>query len=106
MNRRHMTDDHHGRTAGRAALPVRAVDEILGTHKVQGSNGPIFCQATLDSGSGANNVEGVSVAMRKSPHVAPMLSVDARPLPSRDVSQILGPARWRPSSRDRGRHSR
>ena len=32
MNRRHMTDDHHGRTAGRATLLVRAVDEILGTH--------------------------------------------------------------------------
>ena len=30
MNRRHMTDDHHGRTAGRATLLVRAVDEILG----------------------------------------------------------------------------
>ena len=27
-----MTDDHHGRTAGRATLLVRAVDEILGTH--------------------------------------------------------------------------
>ena len=31
-NRRHMTGDHHGRTAARATLPVRAVDEILGTH--------------------------------------------------------------------------
>jgi hypothetical protein len=26
-----MTDDHHGQTAGRATLLVRAVDEILGT---------------------------------------------------------------------------
>ena len=34
MNRRHMTDDHHGRTSGRATLLVRAVDEILGTHKM------------------------------------------------------------------------
>jgi len=33
MNRRHMTDDHHDRTARRATLLVRAVDEILGTHK-------------------------------------------------------------------------
>ena len=33
MNRRHMIDDHHGRMAGRATLLVRAVDEILGTHK-------------------------------------------------------------------------
>jgi hypothetical protein len=33
MNRRHMTDDHHGRTAGRATLQVRAVDEILGTDR-------------------------------------------------------------------------
>jgi hypothetical protein len=34
MNRRHMTDDHHGRTSGRATLLFRAVDEILGTHKM------------------------------------------------------------------------
>ena len=32
MNRRHMTGDHHGRTAGRATLLARAMDEILGTH--------------------------------------------------------------------------
>jgi hypothetical protein len=31
-NRRHMTGDHHGRTAWRATLLVTAVDEILGTH--------------------------------------------------------------------------
>jgi len=33
MNRRHMTGDHHGQTAGRATLLARAMDEILGTHK-------------------------------------------------------------------------
>ena len=33
MNRRHMTGDHHGQTAGRATLLVRAMDEILGTHR-------------------------------------------------------------------------
>jgi integrase len=27
-----MTDDHHGRTVGRATLLVRAVDDVLGTH--------------------------------------------------------------------------
>ena len=32
MNRRHMIDDHHGPSAGRANLLVRAVDGILGTH--------------------------------------------------------------------------
>jgi hypothetical protein len=32
MNRRHMTGDHHGQTAGRATLLVRAMDEIVGTH--------------------------------------------------------------------------
>ena len=32
MNRRHMTDDHHRRTAGRATLLARAMDEIFGTH--------------------------------------------------------------------------
>jgi hypothetical protein len=35
MNRRHMTGDHHGRTASRATLPVTATDEILGTHSLQ-----------------------------------------------------------------------
>jgi hypothetical protein len=29
-----MIGDHHGRTAGRATLLVRAVEEILGTHSV------------------------------------------------------------------------
>jgi hypothetical protein len=33
-NRRHMTGDHHGWTAGRATPLVRAADEILGTHKM------------------------------------------------------------------------
>jgi hypothetical protein len=32
-NRRHMIGDHHARTAGRATMLVRAVDEILGTHR-------------------------------------------------------------------------
>ena len=32
-NRRHMIGDHHGRTAGRASLLLRAMDEILGTHR-------------------------------------------------------------------------
>jgi hypothetical protein len=32
MNRRHMTGNHHGRTARRATLVVTATDEILGTH--------------------------------------------------------------------------
>jgi hypothetical protein len=30
---RHISGDHHGRTAGRAALLVTAADEILGTHR-------------------------------------------------------------------------
>jgi hypothetical protein len=29
-----MTGDHHGQTAGTATLLVRAVDAILGTHKL------------------------------------------------------------------------
>jgi hypothetical protein len=33
-NRRHMISDHHGRSAGRATLLVRAADGILGTHKM------------------------------------------------------------------------
>jgi hypothetical protein len=31
-NRRHMIGDHHGQSAGRATLLVRAADGILGTH--------------------------------------------------------------------------
>jgi hypothetical protein len=34
VHRRHMTGDHDGRTASRAALLVTAADEILGTHNV------------------------------------------------------------------------
>jgi hypothetical protein len=29
-----MIDDHHGRTAGRATLLARAMDEIFGAHSV------------------------------------------------------------------------
>jgi hypothetical protein len=36
VNRRHMIGDHHGRTAGRATLLVRAMDGILGTGRLQG----------------------------------------------------------------------
>ena len=32
-NRRHMISDHHGQTASRATLLVRAMDEISGTHR-------------------------------------------------------------------------
>jgi hypothetical protein len=35
-NRRHMNGDHHGRTAERATLLVRTVDDILGTHRARG----------------------------------------------------------------------
>jgi hypothetical protein len=34
MNRRHMSGDHHGRTARRATPLVTAADEILGTHRL------------------------------------------------------------------------
>jgi hypothetical protein len=34
-NRRHMTGDHHSRTARRATLLVTAADEILGTHSTE-----------------------------------------------------------------------
>jgi hypothetical protein len=36
-NRRHMTGDHHGRTARRATLLVTATDEILGRHSLDGA---------------------------------------------------------------------
>ena len=34
-NRRHMTGEHYGQSAGRATVLVRAVDAILGTHNLQ-----------------------------------------------------------------------
>ena len=42
MNRRHMTGDHHGRTARRATLLVTAADEILGTHRAGRGQGGYF----------------------------------------------------------------
>jgi hypothetical protein len=33
INRRHMTGDHRGGTAGRATLLAKATDQILGTHR-------------------------------------------------------------------------
>jgi hypothetical protein len=36
-NRRHMTGDHHGHTAGMATLLVRALDGLLGTHSLKGA---------------------------------------------------------------------
>jgi hypothetical protein len=36
-NRRHMIDDHHRPSAGRANLLVKALDGILGTHRVRGT---------------------------------------------------------------------
>jgi len=30
-----MVDDHHGRTAGRATLLARAMDEFFGTHRIR-----------------------------------------------------------------------
>ena len=38
-NRRHMIGDHHGWIAGRATLPVRAVDGILGTRRARQRRG-------------------------------------------------------------------
>jgi hypothetical protein len=35
-----MTDDHHGQAAGMASLLVRAVDEILGTHRLDPLSAP------------------------------------------------------------------
>jgi len=39
MNCRPMIGDHHDRTARRATLLVRAMDEILGTHR----SSPLLC---------------------------------------------------------------
>jgi hypothetical protein len=48
MNCRHMTDDHHGRTAGRATLLVRAVDGILGTCRLKRGDGPVDSVIIID----------------------------------------------------------
>jgi hypothetical protein len=41
-NRRHMIGDHYGPTPGRATVLVRAVDAILGTHRVKSPPGSSF----------------------------------------------------------------
>ena len=41
-NRSHMIDDHHGPSAGRANLLVRAMDGILGTHRYQRIQGELL----------------------------------------------------------------
>jgi DNA-binding XRE family transcriptional regulator len=48
-----MIGDHHGRTAGRATLLVRATDEILGTHRTD----LWFVQegSSMSNGHGAGN---------------------------------------------------
>jgi hypothetical protein len=38
MNRRHMIVDHHSWSTERATLLVRAVDGVLGTHKLDSSS--------------------------------------------------------------------
>jgi len=40
-NRRHMTGDHHGRTAGRATLLLTATDGNLGTHSLPAAGHPV-----------------------------------------------------------------
>jgi hypothetical protein len=40
-----MIGDHHGRTAGRATLLVRAADEILGTHRTVNDGQPAVLSA-------------------------------------------------------------
>jgi hypothetical protein len=50
-----MTVDHHGRTAGKATLLVRAVDEILGTHTLP----PSLADAALQLISNGRSYRGV-----------------------------------------------
>ena len=46
-NRRHMTADHHGRTASRATLLVTDTDEILGPHR--------FCAGPFGQDAGSTH---------------------------------------------------
>ena len=46
QRRRHMISDHHGLTAGRATLLVRAVDEIPGTHRPAAQPAPVIRTAS------------------------------------------------------------
>jgi hypothetical protein len=52
-----MTGDHHGRNAGRASLPVRAVDALLGTHSLQ-----IACEELDVGAAGLEQAELVLLA--------------------------------------------
>jgi hypothetical protein len=70
-NRRHMTGDHHGRTARRATLLVTAVDEILGTHS----------STTVPVGSTNRESKGSSSA-----------SMDARPRRASTAAIVVFPA--------------
>jgi len=45
-----MIGDHHGRSAGRATLLVRAVDAILGTHRAIPERGIVLSAASRDGG--------------------------------------------------------
>jgi len=61
-NRRHMTGDHRGQSAGRATLLVRAVDTILGTHR--GAARPVTAVA-LRSSAAADARERSELAFDK-----------------------------------------
>ena len=63
MNRRHMTGDHHGQMAGRATLLARAMDEILGTHNVNGSQPPASASAVARRGHPAGGGNGIPGSM-------------------------------------------
>jgi hypothetical protein len=56
-NRRHMTGDHHGRTARTATLLVTAVDEILGTHSYQHAPA-CWIEAVFDTSDGYHDDHG------------------------------------------------
>jgi hypothetical protein len=58
-NRRNMIGDHHGQTAGSAALLVRAMDGILGTHS--GRRAAASLSTGLFFGGGQQSADAIGV---------------------------------------------
>jgi hypothetical protein len=74
-NRRHMIGDHQGWTAGRTTLLVRAVDEILGTHRPRYRTEHVAMAASASRGLAC---AGAALACGAAVRVAWLASLPAR----------------------------
>jgi hypothetical protein len=58
-NRRHMTGDHHGQTAGTAILLVRALDGLLGTHRSSPWSSSLVAYRQMSHRTGSRRLGGM-----------------------------------------------